>query len=145
MGLSAQAISGSGSHHPHDPGDLLRCIRYCQTHGLDTKALRRRMAGRSVYWDRLLPEWDNLMALLRLEMETRTDGTAPRTYMEMRRVIHNGVVCATCDGTGNGTPCVKCKGTGRRSGGRCRADRCWGRGADFCPACHGDGYRRRAA
>jgi DnaJ-class molecular chaperone len=97
------------------------------------------MAGKSVAWDRLLPEWDHLVELLRHEMNTRTDGRAIRTYQEMKRVLADGVACAACDGTGRGEPCIKCKGTGRRSGGRCRADRCFS-GADFCPTCRGCGY-----
>jgi hypothetical protein len=138
LGLSAQAIAGNGSNHPHDPSDLLRCVNYC-TGRLSTSALQSRMAGRSIYWDRLLPEWDHLVDLLRHEMDTRTDNTAPRTYAEMRRILAAGFACAGCDSTGRGTECAKCKGTGRRSGGRCRAERCF-RGADFCPACKGAGY-----
>jgi DnaJ-class molecular chaperone len=86
-----------------------------------------------------MPEWDNLADLLRHEMDTRTDGTAPRTYAEMKRVLADGIACNDCDSTGRGTECGKCKGTGRRSGGRCRAEHCY-RGADFCPTCHGRGY-----
>lgn len=139
MGLSAQAIAGGGRDHPHDPSDLLRCINYCDSRGIGTDALRSRMAGRSIYWDRLLPEWDNMVELLRHEMDIRTDRMAPRTYAEMKRILDGGIVCATCDSTGRGEECAKCKGTGRRSGGRCRADHCF-RGADLCPACHGRGY-----
>lgn len=137
-GLSSQAIAGGGSDHPHDPSDLLRCVKYCEGY-LSTRALRKRMAGRSIYWDRLLPEWDNLADLLRHEMDTRTDNMAPRTYMAMKRVINDGVTCTACGGSGRGDECEKCKGTGRRCGGRCRAQRCY-RGADYCPACHGRGY-----
>lgn len=142
MGLSAQAIAGGGKDHPHDPSDLLRCINYCRGR-LTTADLHKRMAGRSIYWDRLLPEWDRLVALLQHEMDTRTDGLATATYNEMKRVIAGGEVCATCDGTGRGEECVKCKGTGRRCGGRCRAERCF-RGADFCPPCRGYGYTTTA-
>ena len=138
MGLSAQAIAGSGTHHPHDPGDLLRCVTYCKGR-ITTAALRERMAGRSPQWDRLLPEWDHLVDLLAHEMATRTDDKAPRTYVEMRRVLDGGVACATCDATGRGAECPKCEGTGRRTGGRCRAAGCF-RGAAQCPACHGNGY-----
>lgn len=137
-GLSAQAIAGSGDHHPHDPSDLLRCIRYSEQR-FSTAALRERMAGRSIYWDRLLPEWDNLVALLRHEMQDRADYQAPRTYAEMQRILHDGIACTACSGTGRGEDCRKCKGTGRRCGGRCRAERCY-RGADFCPTCRGRGY-----
>lgn len=139
LGLSAQAIAGSGRNHPWDPADLLRCINYCRSAGIDTPALRKRMAGRSAEWDRLLPEWDHLVALLQREMETRTDGRAERTYMEMKRVLADGAACTACDGTGRGQACAKCKGTGRRSGGRCRAASCYG-GADYCPTCRGRGY-----
>jgi hypothetical protein len=138
MGLSAQAIAYGGYHHPWDPGDLLRCINYCEGR-LSTEQLQARMAGRSIEWDRLLPEWDNLVALLRHEMDTRTDSTAPRTYAEMKRILDDGTACTDCNSTGRGTECTKCKGTGRRSGGRCRAKGCY-RGADSCPTCHGRGH-----
>ena len=138
MGLSAQAIACGGRDHPHDPSDLLRCINYCKGR-FGTATLRARMAGRSLYWDRLLPHWDRLAELLQHEMDTRTDGTAPRTYAEMKRVLNDGIACAACDATGRGETCVKCKGTGRRSGGRCRAERCYW-GADSCSACRGKGY-----
>jgi len=140
MGLSAQAIAGCGSHHPHDPSDLLRCITYWN--GRSTDVLRKRMAGRSIYWDRLLPEWDKLASLLQHEIDTRTDGRAPATYMAMKRVLNDGDACAACNSTGRGTECPKCKGTGRRSGGRCRAEDCWN-GADFCLTCDGRGYTRK--
>ena len=144
LGLSAQAIAGGGNNHPWDPSDLLRCIEYCESRGISTDTLRTRMTGRSTEWARLMPEWDNLVELLRHEMDTRTDGTAPRTYAEMKRVLAGGIACAACDSTGRGTECVKCKGTGRRGGGRCRAIHCC-RGADFCPTCHGRGYQTRVA
>lgn len=139
LGLSAQAIAGSGSNHPWDPADLLRCTRYCTERGIGTSELARRMSGRSVEWDRLLPEWDRLAALLKHEMDTATDGRAPLTYREMKRVLAGGVKCATCDGSGRGVNCEKCKGTGRRGSGKCRAERCYS-GAEFCPGCRGRGY-----
>lgn len=140
MGLSAQAIAYSGNRdHPHDPSDLLRCAKYIESRGMTTAELQVKMAGRSPAWDRLLPEWDTLVTLLRHEMETRTDGLATLTYAAMKRVIDGGVECADCAGSGRSEDCLKCKGTGRRGGGRCRADRCW-RGADLCPTCHGRGF-----
>jgi hypothetical protein len=135
-GESAKAIAGYGNSHPHDPSDLLRCIKYWGTGR--TVELQRRMAGRSIYWDRLLPHWDELVALLREEMETAT-GRAPRTYFEMKRVLDDGIACTDCDATGVKESCIKCKGTGRRSGGRCRP--CYGSGiATYCPTCRGKGY-----
>lgn len=137
-GLSAQAIAGWGRDHPHDPSDLSRCVNFCKRMGLDTAAVRERMAGRSIYWDRLLPEWDHLVELLATET-ARPDGMAPRTYIEMRRVLENGTPCTDCDSTGRGAQCAKCKGTGRRAGGRRRAENCW-RGAALCSTCSGSGY-----
>ena len=139
LGLSAQAIAGGGTNHPWDPSDLLRCVNYCESRGIGTDALRTRMTGRSTEWARLMPEWDNLVELLRHEMDTGDGRTAPRTYAAMKRVLADGIACTECDSTGRGTECAKCKGTGHRSGGRCRADNCY-RGADFCPTCNGRGY-----
>ena len=141
MGLSAQAIAHGGSDHPWDPADLLRCMRLCDRWNMDTATLRKRMSGRSTAWDRLLPEWDNLTGMLRDEMETGDGWRAPRTYQEMKRVLAGGVSCTACDSTGRGLECVKCKGTGRRSGGACRAEKCYS-GADFCQTCRGRGYTK---
>lgn len=112
LGMSARAIAGSGKDHPHDPADLLRCVDYCRQAGLDTADLRRRMAGKSVEWDRLLPEWDNLVALLEHEMATRTDGMASRTYHEMKRVLAAGTACAACDSTGAARPARNARAPG---------------------------------
>lgn len=142
LGLSAQAIAGHGSDHPHDPSDLLRCIDYCDGR-FTTEELKVRMSGRSTQWGRLVKEWDYLVALLREEMDSRTDRRAPKTYAAMKRIINGGTECKECDSTGRGTECPKCKGTGRRSGGRCRASKCYG-GADFCPCCDGASYHRNA-
>lgn len=139
MGLSAQAIAYGGHNHPWDPSDLLRCINYCESSGISTARLQARMSGRSLEWDRLLPEWDNLVELLRDEMENGDGSTAPKTYREMKRVLAGGIACTSCSSTGRGSECAKCKGTGKRGGGRCRAERCF-HGADFCPACKGRGH-----
>lgn len=142
LGLSAQAIAGLGTDHPWDPSDLRRCVDYCRTNGITTDRLRKRMSGRSESWNRLLPEWDNLVALMQHEIDTRTDNTAPLTYREMKRVLADGLKCNTCGGTGRGADCDKCKGSGYRGGGRCRADGCH-RGARRCPGCSGAGYIKK--
>lgn len=142
LGLSAQAIASRGNtDHPRDPADLLRCINYWKG---STADLQERMAGRSIYWDRLMPHWDDLVTLLSHEMATSTDGTAPRTYFAMRRALADGVDCTDCGTTGRQYACHKCKGTGRRSGGRCRP--CYGSGTtEYCPTCRGEGYTKRKA
>lgn len=137
-GLSAQAIAGYGTNHPHDPSDLLRCVRFCKSASLTTKDLRHRMAGRSIYWDRLLPEWDELVAMLDREM-AGDSGRAPLTYRAMRRLLDDGIKCTTCDGSAVGARCGKCRGTGRRSGGTCRAPGC-DHGFLSCVECDGRGY-----
>lgn len=145
VGMSAQAIAYGGKDHPWDPSDLQRCLNYIEAWNIDTPALRKRMAGRSVAWDRLLPEWDNLVSLFRQEIENQGPWwSAPRTYQEMKRILANGIACTACDSTGRGTECPKCKGTGRRSGGTCRAEKCY-EGADLCTSCRGRGYADRTA
>lgn len=114
-------------------------MEYCDAMGVSTAGLQKRMAGRSASWDLLLPEWDRLVDLLRHEIETSTNGTAPKTYAEMKRVLADGLACASCSSTGRGTECAKCKGTGYRTSGRCRAPKCY-RGADTCSNCRGNGY-----
>ena len=142
LGLSAQAISGHGNHHPWDPSDLLRCVNYCAERGITTEALAVRMQGRSTEWDRLLPEWDSLTSLLAEERESRSDHSAPLTYRAMKRVLAGGIKCLLCEGSGRGIECAKCKGTGHRSGGKCRADGCY-QGAHLCESCRGNGYLRK--
>lgn len=88
LGLSARAIAYAGhTDHPHDPGDLLRCLSYCREAGITVTELRKRMAGRSPQWDALLPHWGELAGMLEDEMQTRTDGTAPATYARMRAIL----------------------------------------------------------
>ena len=144
MGLSADAIAHGGTDYPRDPGDLVRCIAYCDRSGISTEALRHRMGNRSPEWSRLVAVWDDLTAMLRHEVETRADGSAPHTYAAMKCATNDGLPCPTCDSTGRGVECPKCKGTGRRSGGKCRAPRCY-RGADYCTTCHGATYVTKPA
>lgn len=141
VGLSAQAIAGSGQHHPHDPADLRRCLDYCRGR-ISVATLRNRMAGRSLAWDRLLPHWEYLGSLLEEELRTRTDQRAPRTYVAMQRILADGHECSACAGTGRGAECGGCVGTGRRGRGQCRAANCW-RGAAPCITCQGRGYTAR--
>lgn len=88
LGLSARAIAFAGhKDHPHDPSDLKRCMDYCDQNGITTRALKRRMSGRSPQWDALLPHWRELTDLLRHEMATSTNGRATKTYERMRVIL----------------------------------------------------------
>ena len=88
LGMSARAIKYAGeTNHPHDPGDLKRCVDYCRTNGISAKELRRRMSGRSPEWDALLSHWNELTGMLADEVETRTDGCAPATCARMRELL----------------------------------------------------------
>lgn len=76
-GLSAYAILHGGSHHPHDPSDLCRCLRVspnAPTH----------MRERSPEWAALVDHWDELADML---AEEHPAGTAPRTYARMRELL----------------------------------------------------------
>lgn len=90
-GLSSHAIArrvegclSGGDHHPHDAGDLKRCVVYCEEMFVSTDDLRRSMTGVSPEWDALLPEWDSLVALMDEEHAT---GRAPRTYARMSELL----------------------------------------------------------
>jgi len=88
LGLSARAIAYAGHvDHPHDPGDLKRCVEFCEKNGITTRQLRKRMAGRSPEWDALLPYWDGLTGMLADEIATRKDGCAPAVYARMRELL----------------------------------------------------------
>lgn len=78
-GLSARAILHGGTHHPHDPSDLLRCLTVSPT-------APHHMSACSAEWSTLVAHWDELAALLRTEM---TDGAerAPKTYARMRQLF----------------------------------------------------------
>ena len=146
-GLSSEAIVsrltgekvgrsyGHGKDYPHDPGDFRRCQKL-----LDAVPLARlafpAMREVSPQWARLVDAWDDIAAAI-------DSKDAPRgyAYALMQAVIHDGVVCQSCEGTGNGAQCEKCKGSGTRAGGRCAA--CFN-GYHPCDDCHGRGYHRQA-
>ena len=127
-----------GHDYPRDPADFRRCQLL-----LDAVPLARlglpTMADRSPEWARLVGAWDEIAALIEEERAAPDfDGSVPRAYQLMRRLIDDGIACEVCDSTGNGYACGKCKGTGRRGGGRCRA--CCGQGHDSCQTCRGRGH-----
>lgn len=86
VGLSAKAIAFTGHFdHPRDPADLQRCVDFCQQQHIDVAELRRRMTGRTPYWDALLPHWKELVTTL--QREAAAGPTAPETYALMKRYL----------------------------------------------------------
>ena len=97
-GISSEAIVeqltgekvGSGLHrgddHPYDPADLRRCMLLLDQHDLAKLVFPGAMVNRSPSWAALDAIWDELVVLLREEME-RPDGKAPRTYARMQEVL----------------------------------------------------------
>jgi hypothetical protein len=127
--------------YPHDTDDFRRCQLLLEDVPL-ARLMLPRMSTASPVWARLVDAWDEIHALIESEAPeylTKRRGSAPLAYRLMRRTIANGVECTVCHGSGRGAACEKCKGTGRRSGGKCRAQRCFG-GHDYCRPCGGRGY-----
>ena len=91
-GQSSHAIAkafghcnSGGTHYPHDPSDLLRCINYCRETSISTSRLRAVMAPISPEWDALTDHWHSLEDWCDYERE-RGD-YAPTTYAMMRRLL----------------------------------------------------------
>lgn len=148
--LTGTPISGyhwGAGRHPRDPADFRRCQLLLDAVPL-AKLAFPAMRSASPEWARLVDQWDEIHEAIAAEVPDYlgrwTTGRATRGYYLMKRVIAGGDPCEACDSTGRGAPCDKCKGTGRRSGGRCRAPRCY-RGHDFCRTCRGEGYVGGAA
>ena len=79
IGLSAHAILCGGSDYPHDPDDLLRCLKVSPFPPL-------HMRTRSPEWAALVDNWQKLADMVETEQPT---GHAPRTYRLMRELISN--------------------------------------------------------
>lgn len=147
--LTGHPILGShwSSTYPHDPADFRRCQLLLNAVPL-ARLMLPAMRAESPQWSRLVDAWDEIHEAIESEVPDYlgrwSTGSATAGYRLMRRVIHDGVECAACDGSGHEGPCPKCKGSGRRSGGRCRARGCWS-GYNACPTCRGNGYTPRAA
>lgn len=133
-------------HYPHDPDDFRRCQLLLEAVPL-AGLLFPAMQTASPEWARLVAAWDEIHELIEREAPGylhKREGSAPLAYRLMRRTIAGGTCCSVCAGSGRGKACEKCKGTARRSGGRCRAQRCYS-GYDVCRACCGYGYIGGAA
>lgn len=73
----------AGTDHPHDPSDLLRCLRFLDA--TDSHAKVALMADVSPGWAALVPEWDALAALVREEFGA--GNSAPKTYAAMQSCL----------------------------------------------------------
>jgi hypothetical protein len=72
-GLSAYAITKGGIDHPHDGGDLCRCLKVSPN-------APEHMRDRSPEWRVLVDHWDELKQLL---AEEHPNGWAPKLYARM--------------------------------------------------------------
>lgn len=87
MGLSAHAIRYGGVDHPHDPGDLNRCLKVAS-------GPPEHMRGRSREWNVLLDHWDEIVDLLDNEKKWRDDGRAPKTFARIQELLSSVRVIA---------------------------------------------------
>lgn len=76
--------------HPHDPGDLRRCMLLLDQVP-EFKGRMREMAGCSPEWDALAEPWDDLCATLATEvpdwMKPSPSGQARKTYDKMQAIL----------------------------------------------------------
>lgn len=77
-----------GGCHPLDPDDLWRCrelLKRCP----ELKAELPRMATKSKEWAALVPEWDNLCAMMDEEAPNwpKFGSSAKRTYLRMQELF----------------------------------------------------------
>lgn len=76
-----------GVNHPHDPGDLRRCILLMEQVPLVGLVFKDAMRSKSPEWKALVAAWDDLVALFQEEQAENT-GRAPRTYALMQELLH---------------------------------------------------------
>jgi hypothetical protein len=90
-GLPMKSAHGFGNH-PHDPDDFKRCEMLLRA----VPEFRERlgeMAAVSPVWAGLVARWDEIAALAELEIPGLFEGrqgSAPLTYMLMRKIIEAG-------------------------------------------------------
>ncbi len=85
-GLNITRDHGPYPDHPADPDDLGRCIRLLDFVP-EFKPRFGEMSARSAVWARLVESWDELTALLEMEVPGWKDGrhgATPATYKRMK-------------------------------------------------------------
>lgn len=93
--VTGQSVGKFGNtHHPYDPTDLNRCMKLLDAYPLTRLVFKDAVRGLSDTWARMADRWDEMEGLLREEMATRTDNTAPKTYALMRELRG---ICPDCD------------------------------------------------
>lgn len=80
------ALGRWSAYHPLDPSDLRRCMLLLEQCPELVAPFRERMAGASPVWARMVARWDELIAMLREEMQN-PGGRAPRTYAAIKESI----------------------------------------------------------
>lgn len=79
--------SDAGTNHPHDPGDLRRCLLFLDAAEEHDKV--SLMADVSEEWKRLVCRWDELIALFEEEIAGGSK-SAPTTYSLMKEIQGGG-------------------------------------------------------
>ncbi|QDP43688.1 hypothetical protein SEA_PHORBESPHLOWER_60 [Gordonia phage PhorbesPhlower] len=74
------------TNHPYDPADLRRCMKLLDAYPRTRLMFKDAVRGISDTWSRMADRWDEMESLLREEMASRTDNTAPKTYELMREL-----------------------------------------------------------
>lgn len=84
---------GGRPHYPHDPSDLLRCIRLVDA-APEVRDAFPKIAKSHPVWARLIEHWDELVALLQSEIgEDYSGDMAKETYAAMKeheRIVREG-------------------------------------------------------
>lgn len=73
----------AGKSHPYDPADLRRCLLFLDATDAHDKV--SFMLDVSEEWGRLVPRWDELVALFKKEYAKGK--SAPRTYALMKEIL----------------------------------------------------------
>jgi hypothetical protein len=95
MSSKAMALTALGTdptdrygrvNYPHDPDDLLRCVKLLNLCPEVRDVAFPKLAELSLQWKGLISEWDEIVALMWEECPTGR-GSAPKAYERMKRHV----------------------------------------------------------